>query len=386
MARAIWKGSISFGLVQIPVGLFSASSPDELSFRQLDKRNMSPIGYKKYNKNTGEDVEGDDIVKGYEYESGSYVVLSDEDLRRANPEKTQTVEITDFVDLDDIDAVYFDKPYYLAPTGKNKKAYALLREALKRTGKVGIAKVVIRSREYLSAVVPQNDVLLLEILRYPHEIRAADDLEVPRGEAQELGVSERELAMAEQLVQGMTAEWEPSKYKDTYRDDLMELIQGRIDSGNTNVPDETPVEEESEAKGDVIDIMALLKRSVEATGRGERIAADTERAPSAKKPKKAKAEPEPAPAAAVKADEAFPWDDEAPAKPARPARVAAKAPKVAPAPTMDDVLPWEDEAPAKPARPAARGAGKPAGEPIAKPAPRSAVAASKPRAKQRKTA
>lgn len=351
MARAIWKGSISFGLVQIPVGLFSAASPDELSFRQLDKRNLSPIGYKKYNKNTGEDVDGEEIVKGYEYESGHYVVLSDEDLRRANPEKTQTVEITDFVDLDDIEAVYFDKPYYLAPTGKNKKAYALLREALKRTRKVGIAKVVIRSREYLSAVVPQGDVLVLEILRYPQEIRSTDDLEVPHGDVAELGLNERELEMAERLVEGMTSEWEPAKYTDTYRNDLMQLIQQRIESGNTNAPDETPVEEVVAEKGDVIDIMALLKRSVEATGRGDRaIAADTERAPSAKKPKKAKAEAA-APAPVVSDDDVLPWEDEAPAKPAKPARPAARAP-----------------------------------EPPAKPAPRSTVAASKPRAKQRKTA
>lgn len=376
MARAIWKGSISFGLVNIPVGLFSASSPDELSFRQLDKRNMSPIGYKKYNKNTGDDVESDEIVKGYEYESGHYVVLSDEDLKRANPEKTQTVEITDFVDLDDIEAVYFDKPYYLAPTGKNKKGYALLREALRRTRKVGIAKVVIRSREYLAAVVPQNDVLLLEILRYPHEIRSADDLEVPQGDLQSLGVNERELEMAERLVEGMTAEWEPSRYQDTYRDDLMQLIQARIESGNTNAPDETPVAEiDAEKGGDVIDIMALLKRSVEATGRGERIAADTERAPAAKKPKKG--------AAAKKEDEPLPWEDEAPA--AKPARAAKpKAAPAAPAASEDDAFPWDD-APAKPSRPA-RAAGKAAGEPIAKPAARPATAASKPRAKQRKTA
>jgi DNA end-binding protein Ku len=382
MARAIWKGSISFGLVHIPVGLFSAASPDELSFRQLDKRNMSPIGYRKYIKNTGEDVDGDEIVKAFEYESGQYVVLSDEDLKRANPEKTQTVEITDFVDLDDIEPVYLDKPYYLAPTTKNKKGYALLREALKRTRKVGIAKVVIRSREYLSAVVPQGDVLVLEILRYPHEIRATDDLEVPHGELKDLGVNERELEMAERLVEGMTTEWDPSRYQDTYRDDLMQLIQQRIESGQTDAPDETPVEEiEAGAKGDVIDIMALLKRSVEATGRGERIAADTERAPAAKKPKKAKAEPEPAPAAA-KGDDAFPWDDEAPAKPAKPARAAGKTAKAAPSPAMDDVLPWEDEAPARPARPVRASAEKQ----VEKPAPRSAVAASKPRAKQRKTA
>jgi DNA end-binding protein Ku len=351
MARAIWKGSISFGLVNIPVGLFSAASPDELSFRQLDKRNMSPIGYKKYNKNTGDDVESDEIVKGYEYESGHYVVLSDEDLRRANPEKTQTVEITDFVDLDEIDAVYFDKPYYLAPTGKNKKGYALLREALKRTRKVGIAKVVIRSREYLSAVVPQGDVLLLEILRYPHEIRSADDLEVPQGELKDMGVNDREVEMAERLVEGMTAGWDPSRYHDSYRDDLMQLIQARIESGQTDAPDETPVEEiDTGERGEVIDIMALLKRSVEATGRGERIAADTERAPAARKPRKAAAAK---PEAAKPDDDPLPWEDEAPARPAKPARASKSPPK-------DD-------------------------ETTAKPAPRS-TAAAKPRSKQRKTA
>lgn len=291
MARAIWKGSISFGLVNIPVGLFTAASPDELSFRQLDRRNMSPIGYRKYNKTTGDEVESEEIVKAYEYESGHYVVLSDEDLKRANPEKTQTVEITDFVEMSDIKPVYLDKPYYLGPIGKNKaalKGYALLREALKRTNKVGIAKVVIRSREYLSAVIPQDDVLVLEILRYPNEIRAADDLDVPQGELKDMGINDRELEMAERLIEGMTAEWEPGRYQDTYRDDLMQLIQARIESGQTDAPDETPVEDVAAEGGDVIDIMALLKRSVEATTGRDRIAADTERRP--RKSKKAAAE------------------------------------------------------------------------------------------------
>lgn len=320
-ARAIWKGSISFGLVNIPVGLFSAASPDELSFRQLDRRNLSPIGYRKYNKTSGEEVESEEIVKAYEYESGHYVVLSDEDLKRANPEKTQTVEITDFVDLDDIQPVYWDKPYYLGPVGKNRKGYALLREALKRTRKVGIAKVVIRSREYLSAVIPQGDVLLLEILRYPHEIRAAEDLDVPQGELKDMGINERELEMAERLVEGMTAQWEPEKYHDSYRDDLMALIQQRIESGNTNAPDETPVADvDVEAGGDVIDIMALLKRSVEATTGRERVAADTERRP--RKGKKA--------AAAEDDDELIvstAADDEKPARPGK--KTAAKAPSAA---------------------------------------------------------
>lgn len=274
MARAIWKGSISFGLVHIPVGLFSAEKPDEMSFRQIDKRNHSPIGYRKYNKKTGEEVEMDQIVKGYEYEDERYVLLSDEDMKRANPEKTQTVEITDFVDLDDIEPTFYEKPYYLAPTTKNVKGYALLREAMKRSGKVGIAKVVIRTREQLAAVVPLGNVLVLEILRYPHEIRATEDLDVPAEDLSKVGVSQKELDMAEMLISGMTSEWEPEKYHDTYRDDLMSLIQKRIESGNTEEIDESPVEE-AEERADVIDIMSLLKRSVAATSKGGRVAADT---------------------------------------------------------------------------------------------------------------
>jgi DNA end-binding protein Ku len=291
MARAIWKGSISFGLVSIPVGLFSAETRDEISFRQLDKRNLAPVGYKKYNKQTGKEVELDDIVKGYEYEDERYVLISDEDLKRANPEKTQTVDITDFVDLDSIDPEYFDKPYYLAPLKKNAKAYALLREALKRSGKVGIAKVVIRSREYLGAVIPHNEVLVLEILRYPHEIRGVDDLELPGDELEKMGVTDREVKMAEMLIDGMTAEWDPSKYKDTYRDDLMALINKKIESGQTEVLDESPAPEvDAEPKG-VIDIMSLLKKSVEATSKHKSAAAadddeDEEERPAASKRKK----------------------------------------------------------------------------------------------------
>lgn len=327
MARAIWKGSISFGLVNIPVGLFSAEKTNDLSFRQLDRRDLSPVGYRKYNKATGEEVESDVIVKGYEYESGHYVVLSDEDMLRANPEKTQTVEITDFVDLEDIKPVFYDKPYYLAPTGKNAKGYALLREALKRTRKVGIAKVVIRSREYLSAVVPQGNVLVLEILRFADEIRATDDLEVPGEDLQALGVNDREVEMAERLVEGMTAEWTPEKYHDSYREDLMGLIQGRIDSGQTNEPDESPVPDIGEARGDVIDIMSLLKRSVEATTGA---AGDEAERPAAKAAKpaapKAAAAPKPAAKAAAKPRKADPASKPSPrsAAPAKPRASSSK--------------------------------------------------------------
>lgn len=353
MARAIWKGNISFGLVSIPVGLFSAETRDEISFRQLDRKNLSPIGYRKYNKATGQEVESDDIVKGYEYDDERYVLVSDEDLRRANPEKTQTVDITDFVNLDDIDPEYYDKPYYLAPLKKNgAKAYALLRAALQRSGKVGIAKVVIRSREYLAAVIPHGKVLVLEILRYPHEIRGTQDLELPADELEAQGVTEREVKMAEVLIDGMTSDWDPEKYHDSYRDDLMALINRKIESGQTEVLDETPVEEPSEDTGKVVDIMALLKRSVEATGR--KVAADTAL--------NVPGDDTEDDFAALAAE-----DDEAPAPPAKPARkAAAKAPS-------------PKSAPAPKAAPAPKPAAKPAAAAPPAGTPRSGAKPSKPR-------
>ena len=265
MARAIWKGSISFGLVHIPVGLFAAEERDELSFRQLDRRNMSPIGYKKYNKATGKDVSMDEIVRGYEYEPGQYVVVSDEDFKRANPEATQTVEITDFVDAAEITPAYYDKPYYLGPlNARGAKSYALLRETLRRSGKVGISTVVIRSRQHLAAVIPVGDVLVLELLRYPDEIRRPDDLDLPSSDLKEAGVTAKELEMAEKLVEGMTEAWDPTRYHDSYREDLMALIERKARAGD--VEEAAPVDEEK-PRTDVIDIMTLLKRSVAEAGK-----------------------------------------------------------------------------------------------------------------------
>jgi len=197
MPRAIWKGSITFGLVNIPVGLYSAETRDEIHFKMLDKKTMSPIHYKRVSEDSGKEVDWNDIVRGYEFSPGKYVVMSDEDLKRAAPEATQTIDIVDFVDLDEISPLYFDKPYYLGPDKKGTKAYALLREVLRRTNKVGIAKVVIRTRQYLSAVVARGDVLTLELLRYAHELRDPGELDVPSGKQ---GVSDRELEMAERLV------------------------------------------------------------------------------------------------------------------------------------------------------------------------------------------
>lgn len=270
MARSIWKGSISFGLVNIPVGVYSAESRDEISFHLLDQRNMGRVRYKRVNEQTNREVPWEETVRGYEYEEGQYVILTDEDLKRANPESTQTVDIVDFVDLDEISSTYFDKPYYLAPDKKGRKSYVLLRETLKRTGKVGIATVVLRTKQYLAAVIPQEDVLVLEILRYAHELRDPAELDVPHGKE---GVSDRELDMAERLVEGMVEAWHPEKYKDTYQKDLMHLIHERVKAGQIESPPVTKEEKEElsrPARGQVVDLMALLKSSVEERSGGKK--------------------------------------------------------------------------------------------------------------------
>jgi len=264
MARAIWKGSISFGLVNIPVGLYAAESRDEIHFKLLDRRNMSPIHYKRVNEESGREVPWEETVRGYEFAEGKYVALTDEDLKRAAPEATQSIDIIDFVDLAEISPLYFDKPYYLVPDKQGAKSYALLRETLRRTGKVGIAKVVIRTRQYLAAVVARGDVLTLELMRYAHELRDPKALEVPHGKQK---VSEKELQMAERLVEGMVEAWNPEKYKDDYRRDLMKMIEERVDAGELEASSAPAPKPERAAGGKVVDLMALLKRSVEEGGK-----------------------------------------------------------------------------------------------------------------------
>ena len=262
MARSIWKGSISFGLVNISVGLYTAETRDEIHFKMLDKKTMSPIHYKRVSEESGKEVDWNDIVRGYEFSPGKYVVMSDEDLKRAAPEATQTIDIVDFVDMDEISPLYFDKPYYLGPDKKGSKAYALLREVLRRTNKVGIAKVVIRTRQYLAAVVPRGEVLTLELLRFAHELRDPSELDIPKGKE---GVSERELDMAERLVEGMVDAWDPEKYKDDYRRDLMKTIEERVEAGQLEAAPE-PEPKPRQRADNVVDLMALLKRSVEEGG------------------------------------------------------------------------------------------------------------------------
>jgi DNA end-binding protein Ku len=286
MARSIWKGSITFGLVNIPVGLYSAEKREEMSFHLLDRRNMARVKYKRVNEDTGREVPWEETVRGYEFEEGKYVVLSDEDLQRASPEKTQTVDIVDFVELEEISPVFFDKPYYLAPDKKGAKSYALLRETLRRTKKVGIGKVVIRTKQYLAAVIPSEDVIVLNILRFGHELRDTGELDLPSGKE---GVSERELHMAERLVEGMVDSWDPDKYRDDYYKDLKKLIHDRVEAGQLEESPEAPPPPKPE-RGQVVDLMALLKKSVEergTTGGARKPAARTAaRKAPAKKPAK----------------------------------------------------------------------------------------------------
>ncbi len=293
MARSIWKGSISFGLVNIPVGLYAAETRDEISFKLLDQKTMSPIHYKRVSEDSGKEVPWDQTVRGYEFEKGKYVVMSDEDLKRAAPAATQTIDIVDFVDLEDIDPLYFDKPYYLAPDSKGTKAYALLRETLRRTGKVGIAKVVIRTRQYLAAVVARGDaeVLTLELMRYAHELRDPSELDVPRGKS---GVSDKELQMAERLVEGMVEAWDPEKYKDDYRRDLMKTIEERVEAGELEGSSK-PAPKPERPSAQVVDLMSLLKRSLEEPAKKPAAKKSAAKKPAARKPaKKAKAARKPA--------------------------------------------------------------------------------------------
>lgn len=272
MPRVLWKGAISFGLVHIPVGLYSAEKRNNFDLTMLDRRNMKPVGFKRYNKETGEDVPWDQIVKGYEYEKERYVVLTDEDFRRANVEATQTIDILRFVEGKEITPMYFETPYYLAPDRRGEKGYALLRETLKHTHKVGIANVVVRTRQYVAALIPVGEVIVMNTLRYADEVRAADELDVPPKNLKAVGVTPRETDMAVKLVEEMTGDWNPEDYRDTYHEDLLKLIDKRIKAGETEVINTTDTEETEEepSRGNVVDLMALLKQSLQekAKGRG----------------------------------------------------------------------------------------------------------------------
>ena len=269
MARPTWRGSITFGLVDIPVLLYPAEERDELAFHQLDRRDLKPVGYRRVNKETGDEVPWSEIVKGFEYAKEEYVILGDADFQKANPEQSKTIEIQDFVDADAVDPLYFKTPYYVEPQRKDSKGYALLREALERTHRIGIAQFVLRTRQYLAAVVPRGRALALLLLRYAQDVRSADKLELPALKGKR-ALSERELTMAQKLVEGMSSDWDPEKYRDTYADDLHRVIERKIRAGKTHVVEEAPDEEESAPKAEVYDLTKLLERSLAGTGKARK--------------------------------------------------------------------------------------------------------------------
>ncbi|OEZ90592.1 hypothetical protein JAB8_18710 [Janthinobacterium sp. HH106] len=262
MARALWKGAISFGLVHIPVELISASLDHELDLSMLDRRDFAPIGYKRYNKQTGKEVEWDDIIKGYEYKTDEYVVLSDEDLRQANVKATQTIDILTFVDAAEVPLTFYEHPYYLLPAKGGEKVYALLRETLRKANKVGIASVVMRTKQHLCALVCVGDAIVLNTLRYADEIRPTDDLDLPASTLKAACISDKELKMALSLVEGMSEAWEPEQYHDSYREDVLALVKKKIKAKQTKTITPPAPEPEEEHASNVIDLVALLQQSL----------------------------------------------------------------------------------------------------------------------------
>ncbi|VVM38795.1 Ku protein [Pseudomonas fluorescens] len=283
MARAIWKGAISFGLVHIPVALVSATSSQGVDFDWLDSRSMDPVGYKRVNKVTGKEVTKEHIVKGVQYEKGRYVVLSEEEIKSAHPLSTQTIDIFSFVDSEQIPLQNIDTPYYLAPDKRGGKVYALLRETLSKTNKVALAHVVLHTRQHLAALMPLDSAMVLVMLRWPAEVRSLDTLELG-SEVTKPELAKGELEMAKRLVQDMSGDWSPEDYRDSFEDKIMALVEKKANEGKIEDVESATGEEERKT-ADVIDLTELLKRSLggKAGGKAAAKAKSTEKPAAAKK-------------------------------------------------------------------------------------------------------
>lgn len=260
MPRAIWKGAISFGLVHIPVSLNSAVRSERIDFDWLDKRSMDPVGYKRINKVTGKDIDAENIVKGVEVEKGRYVVISEDEIREARPEATQTIDIFSFVEHNAIPLQHFDTPYYLSPDRRGGKVYSLLRETLESSGKVALATVVLHTQQHLALLRPLNEALVLITLRWPEEVRGIDTLELDKS-VTEAKVDKRELQMARRLVEDMSGEWTPDEYHNVFKQTIMELVEEKAKHGKIAVVESTK-DGAGEKSADIIDLTELLKRSL----------------------------------------------------------------------------------------------------------------------------
>ena len=282
MPRTIWKGAISFGLVHVPVALYPASQEIGIDFDWLDKRTMDPVGYKRVNKRTGKEIDRDDIVKGIKQDNGEYVVLSDEEIKAAYPVSTQTIEIETFVHADQIPFTYLEKPYYLAPVAKGEKVYALLRDAMTSAGVIGVARVVMHTKERLAALIADGDALLLNTIRWAEELRPRDEIPVPPIGKGAAAPKEGELKMAVQLIKDMTGTWNPDAYHDKFTAAIHALAAQRVEAGKTAKV--TPLEDAKAARpaSNVVDLTELLKRSLETRKSGAR-AAPAAGAPAPKK-------------------------------------------------------------------------------------------------------
>jgi len=260
--RSLWKGAITFGLVHIPVGLYSATAESDLDFDMLDKRTGDRVGYKRVNKKTGEEVGKDDIVKGIQFHKGEYVIVSPEEINEAYPKTTQTIEIEAFVDIDEVPFVYLERPYYTAPVNKGEKVYALLREALVQTRKAGIARVVIHTKQHLAILMPCGPALVLNLMRWGDEIRSWEELNLPPKDAKAAGLREPELKMAKQLIADMSGHWKAEEFRDEFRDAVMKLVEAKANAGETQ--EVQPLEEDPGPRsGEVIDLTELLRRSLQ---------------------------------------------------------------------------------------------------------------------------
>lgn len=347
MARSLWKGAISFGLVHIPVDMYPAVREHGLDLTMLDRRDFSPVGFNRYNKNNDKEVTWDDIVKGYEYADGEYVVLSEEDLRAANPEATGTIDILAFVDAADVPLLYYEQPYYLAPGKGGDKVYALLRETLRKAGKIGIATVVIRVKQHLAALVCVGDTIVLNTLRFADEIRETDELKIPTKSAKTAAVSDKELKMAMALVEGMSEEWKPEQYHDTYREDVLALVEKKVKAKQTKVITMPGKEAARPSSSNVVDLVALLQQSI---GKKPGKVAAAAEAPEAA----TEDDDEPPPPRKARKPSAANDEEEAPA--AKPRKVAAKSSEkiAATAAKPKKAAAAKAAAPAKPHAPARR--------------------------------